>query len=194
MALVSHHGEIFRFGAAFAASPSRSARSRCSRRSAWRTPPSAPASELAYGDVKRVELAIALANDPRLLLMDEPTAGMAPRERNELIALVKRLVVEREHLGAVHRTFDGRGVRLCRPHHRSGARRLIADGNADDDPRQRESAAGLFRHRQHLQAPCARRGHERADARGGGAQGVVWRRANSVRACRSKSAAARWSR
>ena len=51
--------------------------------------------ELAYGDVKRVELAIALANDPRLLLMDEPTAGMAPRERNDLIALVKRLVVER---------------------------------------------------------------------------------------------------
>ena len=50
---------------------------------------------LAYGDVKRVELAIALANEPRLLLMDEPTAGMAPRERNELIALVKQLVVER---------------------------------------------------------------------------------------------------
>ena len=54
-----------------------------------------PSRELAYGDIKRVELAIALANEPRLLLMDEPTAGMAPRERNELIALVKRLVVER---------------------------------------------------------------------------------------------------
>ncbi|HEY5323802.1 MAG TPA: ABC transporter ATP-binding protein, partial [Caldimonas sp.] len=52
-------------------------------------------SVLAYGDVKRVELAIALAHRPRLLLMDEPTAGMAPRERNDLIALVKRLVVER---------------------------------------------------------------------------------------------------
>src|SRR5713226_6455900 len=51
--------------------------------------------ELAYGDVKRVELAIALANDPRLLLMDEPTAGMAPRERSDLIALVKRLVLEK---------------------------------------------------------------------------------------------------
>lgn len=38
-----------------------------------------PSRELAYGDVKRIELAIALANDPRLLLMDEPTAGMAPR-------------------------------------------------------------------------------------------------------------------
>ena len=38
--------------------------------------------ELAYGDVKRLELAIALANEPTLLLMDEPTAGMAPKERN----------------------------------------------------------------------------------------------------------------
>ena len=39
-----------------------------------------PSRELAYGDVKRIELAIALANEPRLLLMDEPTAGMVPRE------------------------------------------------------------------------------------------------------------------
>ena len=43
--------------------------------------------ELAYGDVKRLELAVALANAPRLLLMDEPTAGMAPRERVALMAL-----------------------------------------------------------------------------------------------------------
>ena len=41
-----------------------------------------PCSVLAYGDVKRVELAIAMANAPKLLLMDEPTAGMAPKERN----------------------------------------------------------------------------------------------------------------
>ena len=51
--------------------------------------------ELAYGEVKRIELAIALANDPRLLLMDEPTAGMGPRERLDMIALVRRLVEER---------------------------------------------------------------------------------------------------
>jgi branched-chain amino acid transport system ATP-binding protein len=49
---------------------------------------------LAYGDLKRVELAMALANRPRLLLMDEPTAGMAPSERIDLMALTKRLVVQ----------------------------------------------------------------------------------------------------
>ncbi|MFM8767224.1 MAG: ABC transporter ATP-binding protein, partial [Rubrivivax sp.] len=54
-----------------------------------------PCSELAYGDVKRVELAVAMAHAPKLLLMDEPTAGMAPKERNELMELTKRLVVER---------------------------------------------------------------------------------------------------
>jgi branched-chain amino acid transport system ATP-binding protein len=47
-----------------------------------------PMRELAYGDVKRVELAIALAAAPRLLLMDEPTAGMAPAERAGLMRLV----------------------------------------------------------------------------------------------------------
>jgi branched-chain amino acid transport system ATP-binding protein len=46
---------------------------------------------LAYGDLKRVELAVALANRPRLLLMDEPTAGMAPRERGELMRLAAEL-------------------------------------------------------------------------------------------------------
>jgi branched-chain amino acid transport system ATP-binding protein len=46
---------------------------------------------LAYGNLKRVELAIALANAPRLLLMDEPTAGMAPGERNELMQLAADL-------------------------------------------------------------------------------------------------------
>jgi branched-chain amino acid transport system ATP-binding protein len=50
---------------------------------------------LAYGDLKRVELAVALANDPGLLLMDEPTAGMAPGERVELMALTAAIARER---------------------------------------------------------------------------------------------------
>ena len=54
-----------------------------------------PCNVLAYGDVKRVELAMAIANAPKLLLMDEPTAGMAPKERNALMALTRQLVVER---------------------------------------------------------------------------------------------------
>jgi branched-chain amino acid transport system ATP-binding protein len=54
-----------------------------------------PCAVLAYGDLKRTELAIALANDPRLLLMDEPTAGMAPGERNALMALAVAIVRER---------------------------------------------------------------------------------------------------
>jgi branched-chain amino acid transport system ATP-binding protein len=54
-----------------------------------------PCAVLAYGDLKRVELAVALAGAPKLLLMDEPTAGMAPGERVELMALTARLVRER---------------------------------------------------------------------------------------------------
>jgi branched-chain amino acid transport system ATP-binding protein len=50
-----------------------------------------PCGELAYGDLKRVELALALAHRPRLLLMDEPTAGMAAEERQELMRLAADL-------------------------------------------------------------------------------------------------------
>jgi len=107
-----------------------------------------PCRELAYGDVKRVELAIALACDPHLLLMDEPTAGMAPRERNELIALVKSLVVERgvsvlftEHSMDVVFAFADRIVVMARG-------RLIADGDAKtirNDPTVRQVYFGSGR-------------------------------------------------
>ena len=80
-------------------------------------------SVLAYGDVKRVELAIALAHRPRLLLMDEPTAGMAPRERNELMALARRLAQRAGHRRSLHRAQHGRRLRPRRSHHRPGARR-----------------------------------------------------------------------
>ena len=87
-----------------------------------------PCNFMAYGDVKRLELAVALVHRPRLLLMDEPTAGMAPHERNELMALTRRLVVEdklsvlfTEHSMDVVFAYSGRLVVLARG-------RLIAEG------------------------------------------------------------------
>ena len=50
---------------------------------------------LAYGDLKRLELAIALCHNPKLLLMDEPTAGMAPKERIALMQLTADIVQDR---------------------------------------------------------------------------------------------------
>lgn len=87
-------------------------------------------SELAYGDIKRVELALALANDPCVLLMDEPTAGMAPQERHALMALTKSLVTEKniavlftEHSMDVVFAYADRIAVLARG-------QLIAQGNA----------------------------------------------------------------
>ncbi len=54
-----------------------------------------PAGVLAYGDLKRLELALALALEPVLLLMDEPTAGMASAERHALMDLTGEVVAER---------------------------------------------------------------------------------------------------
>lgn len=89
-------------------------------------------STLAYGDVKRVELAMALANEPKLLLMDEPTAGMAPQERHALMALTKRLVLEQniavlftEHSMDVVFRFADRVIVLARG-------RLIAQGTPSE--------------------------------------------------------------
>jgi len=147
MALISHAGEIFRF-ARPAASYHRARALDLLAQVGMHDAADRAARELAYGDVKRIELAIALANEPRLLLMDEPTAGMAPRERNDLIALVKRLVIERgisvlftEHSMDVVFAFADRIIVLAR-----GA--LIADGDVRtirDHPKVQEVYFGTGR-------------------------------------------------
>ena len=94
MALLSHHGGLFRMWSP-AAREHRSEALELLDAVGLKERADEACATLAYGDVKTVELAIALANRPRLLLMDEPTAGMAPRERNALMTLTRRLVKER---------------------------------------------------------------------------------------------------
>ncbi len=90
MALYSHAGRLrsllSRFGSEFGAEADALLDQVGMRDQAGR-----PCGVLAYGDLKRVELAMALANQPRLLLMDEPTAGMAPKERVALMELAAEL-------------------------------------------------------------------------------------------------------
>ena len=52
--------------------------------------------ELSHGNQKQLELGIALASDPKLLLLDEPTAGMSASETREAIRLLERIVAERK--------------------------------------------------------------------------------------------------
>ncbi|HVE88468.1 MAG TPA: ATP-binding cassette domain-containing protein, partial [Burkholderiaceae bacterium] len=88
----------------------------------------AAAASLAYGDIKRLELALALAAKPRLLLMDEPTAGMTAAERFALMRTIVALAGESnmavlftEHSMDVVFGFARRVMVLSRG-------RLIADG------------------------------------------------------------------
>jgi branched-chain amino acid transport system ATP-binding protein len=53
-----------------------------------------PATTLAYGDQRRLEIARALALRPQLLLLDEPAAGMNPSEKGELSELIRRIRAE----------------------------------------------------------------------------------------------------
>ncbi|KQP39796.1 ABC transporter ATP-binding protein [Pseudorhodoferax sp. Leaf274] len=127
MALLSHDGKLFAMWRR-AADHRRADALALLEQVGMRAQADRPCSELAYGDVKRVELAIAMANDPKLLLMDEPTAGMAPKERNDLMALTKQLVIDRgmavlftEHSMDVVFAYADRMIVLARG-------RLIAQG------------------------------------------------------------------
>ena len=154
MALMSHHRKIFSFGSrawklyreeAFEFLETVSMQDQADR----------PCSILAYGDLKRLELAIALCHRPRLLLMDEPTAGMAPSARVELMQLVADIV--RDQGVSVLFTEHDMDVVFAHSHHIMVLNRgeLIADGDATavrNNPQVQEVYLGggtLFKEESH---------------------------------------------
>ncbi|MEZ5657400.1 MAG: ABC transporter ATP-binding protein [Burkholderiaceae bacterium] len=144
MALLSHHRELRRFWRA-ARERHRPAADALLARVGLGEQADRAAAVLAYGDLKRLELAISLAHAPRLLLMDEPTAGMGPGERIELMALTERIarasgmaVLFTEHDMDVVFGHADRVLVL-------DGGRLIAEGEPDHvraDPRVREVYLG----------------------------------------------------
>jgi branched-chain amino acid transport system permease protein len=103
----------------------------------------APVSELAYGEKRRLEIALALASSPALLLLDEPLAGMSPAERVETVQLLKwigqgRTMVIIDH--DIDSLFE-LAERITVLHEG----RVLAEGRGDEikrDPRVQEAYLG----------------------------------------------------
>ena len=73
---------------------------------------------LAYGKQRLLEIALALATQPKILLLDEPAAGIPAGESAELFGVISNAAARRDR--AVHRARHGPGVPLRRAHHRAG--------------------------------------------------------------------------
>lgn len=88
------------------------------------------ARELAHGQQRSLEIAIALASDPKLLLMDEPTAGMSPEETKQMMHLIVQLANERTVILVEHKMKMVMGIsdQIVVLHHGE----LLAVGKPDD--------------------------------------------------------------
>jgi branched-chain amino acid transport system ATP-binding protein len=95
-----------------------------------------PAGNLAHGDQRALEIAVALASDPRLLLLDEPTAGMSPEEARQMMDLIQKLNQERTVITVEHRMKLVMGIsdHIVVLHHGQ----LLAEGAPDDIRRHDE--------------------------------------------------------
>jgi branched-chain amino acid transport system ATP-binding protein len=88
------------------------------------------AGDLAHGQQRSLEIAMALACKPELLLMDEPTAGMSPEETQTMVDLIRQLATERTVILVEHKMKMVMGLcnRLIVLHHGE----LLAEGNPDE--------------------------------------------------------------
>lgn len=144
MALISHHNRLFSF-MPYASKLFRDEAIGLLEVVGMAEQAEKAAAILAYGDLKRLELAIALSHGPKLLLMDEPTAGMAPKERIALMQLTANIVAERGI--SVLFTEHDMDVVFAHAHRIMVLNRgeLIADGSVDEvrnDARVREVYLG----------------------------------------------------
>ncbi|MEM6340784.1 MAG: ABC transporter ATP-binding protein [Pseudomonadota bacterium] len=131
MSLLSHHGEILRF-LPYATRQYREEALSLLALVNMADQADRHCAVLAYGDLKRMELAIALAHDPKVLLMDEPTAGMAPKERVALMKLTAD-IVRRKGVSVLFTEHD-MDVVFAHSHRIMVLNRgaLIAEGTAED--------------------------------------------------------------
>ena len=142
LAVQAHAGHSFRFWRearreAELREPARAALARVGLADA----PTCSSSNLSHGEHRQLEIAMALATGPRMLLLDEPMAGMGPEESARMVTTLRELKRELtilliEHdMEAVFALADRITVLVYG--------RVIASGTSGSDPRQRRRAAGL---------------------------------------------------
>jgi branched-chain amino acid transport system ATP-binding protein len=105
------------------------------------------AAELAHGQQRALEIAMALACSPRLLLMDEPTAGMSPEETRDMVGLIRKLAATRTVVLVEHKMKMVLGIsdRVIVLHHGE----LLADETPDqvrNDPDVKKIYLGQGKH------------------------------------------------
>ena len=112
-----------------------------------------PVSQLAYGEKRRLEIGLALASSPSLLLLDEPLAGMSPRERVETVQLLKSIAQGRTMIVIDH-DMDAL-FELAERITVLQEGRVLVEGTPDEIKGNAAGAGGLSRRRARAMASLA---------------------------------------